>query len=285
MRKKTTAIPVNQFGGESNAGIAIEKIAFKKLPNLEDWAESERHSHHSFFLLEKGVITIEIDFRKYTIKSPALFYMHPSQVHRILAFENLIVSSLGINNDNLHPEYLKLLESITPAKPLALKKETFSIFLEAATLCIKFAERKQDRLHHSLLKDSCNALVALIISKYLERTTPIDKLSRFEKLTKAFNEVLEHNYTVLKRPAMYAQQLNISTPYLNECIKYTTGYPVSHHIQQRIILEAKRLLHHSDKSVKEIAVVLGYDDYSYFSRLFIKVTGMTAVAFRNKNLD
>jgi AraC-like DNA-binding protein len=83
----------------------------------------------------------------------------------------------------------------------------------------------------------------------------------------------------------YAGSLNISTPYLNECVKTTTGYSVSWHIQQRVVLEAKRLLYHSDKSIKEIAGELGYDDYSYFTRLFVKVSGLTPVAFRNKNLE
>jgi len=71
----------------------------------------------------------------------------------------------------------------------------------------------------------------------------------------------------------YADILNISTPYLNECIKNTTGHSISYRIQQRIILEAKRLIYHSDKSIKEIAAELGYDDYSYFTRSFIKITG------------
>ena len=84
---------------------------------------------------------------------------------------------------------------------------------------------------------------------------------------------------------VYAKCLNISTPYLNECVKRTTGYSVSYHIHQRVILEAKRLLYHSDKSVKEIAGELGYDDYSYFIRLFVKVTGMTPLTFRGKNFD
>jgi AraC family transcriptional activator of pobA len=52
-----------------------------------------------------------------------------------------------------------------------------------------------------------------------------------------------------------------------------------------VILEAKRLLYYSDKSVKEIAAALGFDDYPYFSRLFTKVTGMTALVFRNKHRD
>ena len=127
--------------------------------------------------------------------------------------------------------------------------------------------------------------MALVISQYLELTARTGTPSRFEIVTKSFREALERNYGTAKSPAVYAQKLNISTPYLNECVKNATGYSVSHHIQQRVILEAKRLLFHSDKSVKEIAAELGYDDYPYFSRLFSKVTGMTALAFRNKNLD
>jgi AraC-like DNA-binding protein len=96
---------------------------------------------------------------------------------------------------------------------------------------------------------------------------------------------LERDFLTAKRPTEYAQKLNISTSYLNECVKYTTGHPVSFHLQQRVILEAKRFLYYSEKSVKEIADELGYDDYPYFSRLFTKVTGMSALAFRNKNRD
>jgi AraC family transcriptional regulator, transcriptional activator of pobA len=285
MLKKTKSIPVNHFGNEYNTGISIEKISGKDLPVFEGLGQAERHDRHTFHLLEKGIITIEIDFQKYKIKSPSVIYMHPNQVHRIIAFKNFTVTSWAINNENLNPEYLKLLEDINPAKPLSLKKETFSIISEAISLCIKFSGRKNDKLHHSLLKDSCNALVALVVSQYLAQSKSTDKFSRFEIVTKAFKGILERNYTTAKCPAHYAQKLNISTPYLNECVKNTTGYSVSYHIQQRVILEAKRLLYHSAKSVKEIAAELGYDDYPYFSRLFAKVTGITALAFRNKNLD
>ena len=285
MPKKTTSIPVNDFGGESNSGIVIEKIAFKNLPDLAEWAQPERHDRHSFFLLEKGAITIEIDFETYKIKSPSIVYLHPNQVHRIIAFDNLIVSSWAISNEKLNPEYLEWLEDITPAKPLLLSKEMFGLISEAVSLCIKLAERENDKLYHSSLKDSCNGLVALILSQYIERSLPADKLSRFNTVTKVFRATLEEHFTRLKRPTEYARKLNISTPYLNECVKNTTGYSVSHHIQQRIVLEAKRLLFHSDKSVKEIAALLGYDDYPYFSRLFAKAAGMSPLTFRNKNRD
>ena len=283
MQKKHQSIPVNHFGGEYHSGISIEKISFEDFPDFEGEEQSERHDRHSFHLLEKGKVTMEIDFQKYEIQSPAVVYMHPDQVHRILKFENVSVSSWAINNVNLNPEYLPLLEDITPAKPLLLSEETFSIISEAVSLSIKYVGRKTDKLYHSLLKDSCNAMVALVVSLYLAQSKSTDKLLRFEIITKNFKAILERSYRTVKSPADYAQQLNITTAYLNECVKNTTGFSVSYHIQQRIVLEAKRLLYHSDKSVKEIASFLGYDDHTYFSRLFSKVTGTTAQAFRNQN--
>ena len=284
MRRKNKAIPVNHFGDEFDSGISVEKIFMEALP-VFDGEQSHRHDQHSFFLLESGKVAIEIDFQQYEIKPSSIIYMHPDQVHRMLAFENVSVCSWAVSNENLNPEYLKLLEDITPAKPLFLDQETFSIISESVSLCLKFFERKNDRLYHSLLKDSCNALTALVVSQFLEQSKSEDKLSRFEIVTKAFRDLLERSYTTEKRPADYARKLHISTPYLNECVKNTTGYSVSHQIQQRVILEAKRLLYYSNQSVKEIAAELGYDDYPYFSRLFTKVTGMTALAFRNKNRD
>jgi len=292
MRKRTKYIAVNKMTNHSGGDISVERLAIDdtntldnaNLGDVDETAQTHRHDRHSFFLLESGTVHLEIDFQKYKIKSPSVIYIHPNQVHRT-STTNVIVSSWAINNENLNPEYLEQLEGITPAKPLVLQQDMFVIIKDAVSLCIKFTERKDDKLYHSFVKDSCNALVALVISQYLEQSNATDKISRFEMVTKTFRKTLEHNYLVAKRPADYARNLHISTPYLNECVKNATGFSVSHHIQQRIILEAKRLLYHSDISVKEIAVKLGYDDYPYFSRLFTKVAGMTPLAFRNKNLD
>ncbi|OOQ56548.1 helix-turn-helix domain-containing protein [Mucilaginibacter pedocola] len=289
MPKKGQQIPVNVMADEPGEGIAIEKIAFANIEDiipaaLEAVKLAHRHDRHSFFLLANGKVDIEIDFEAYIMGAPALIYIHPDQVHRTTAFEDVVVWSLGMDNENLRPEYLALLQSISPAKPLSLDADTYSVLTEALSLCLKLVGRKTDRLHHALLRDSCNAAAALFISQYAALATTADKLSRHEGINKAFRELLEKNYRTEKRPAWYADSLNISTPYLNECVKVATGQPVSYHIQQRVILEAKRLLYHSTNSVKQIAAHLGYDDYPYFTRLFAKVTGTTAIAFRSKNL-
>ena len=278
MSRKSGNIPVNNFGGELNERIVIERIAFSALPELSEWSQPERHDRHSFFLLEKGTVTIEIDFARYTVRSPALIYMHPDQVHRVIGFESVTVSAWAILDEDLQPEYLAGLGQLAPAKPLDLAPDAFSLLAETVGLCLKFA-----RQAGAPLKTQSNALVGLAIALFDSSRTA--GMNRSETVTSAFRNMLEQHYTEFKRPADYAGKLHLAVPYLNECVRNATGFPVSYHIQQRVILEAKRLLYHSGSSFKEIAAALGYDDYAYFSRLFSKVAGSSPTAFRAKNFD
>lgn len=280
-----TSIPINLMTEQFGAGIAVGRASVENSQTFEQAAQPHRDDYHLFYFQEKGTTTIEIDFQKHLIKPSTVIYINPNQVHSLLTFENVTASFWVINNENLNPEYLKLLEEITPAKPLLLKKEVFGIVYQAISLCINLSKRNQERLYHSLLKDSCNTLVGLVASQYLAEAKSIDTLSRFELITRSFKAILERDFCTIKKPAAYARSLHITTTYLNECVKNASGHSVSYHIQHRIILEAKRLLYHSNSSIKEISAELGYDDHPYFSRLFTKIAGMSPLAFRNKNID
>lgn len=283
MTKHQKTIPVRSLTNEPGQGIAIAKVSSGAFNQDEEIKQAHRDKYHVFFLLETGTASFEVDFQKHRLTSPSLMYIRPYQVHNVLSIDQVTFTALLINSESLNPEYLPLLENIFPAEPLPLSNEVFSILAETASLCIRFYERKSEKLYHSLLKDSCNALVALIASQYLIHSNPPDAPSRFDVITKGFNGLLEHNFLTRKRPSDYAALLNISVAYLNECVKNVTGHPVSYHIRQRVALEAKRLLYHTAKSVKEIGAELGYEDYAYFSRLFAKATGISAITFRNKN--
>ena len=104
------------------------------------------------------------------------------------------------------------------------------------------------------------------------------------QITHEFRKLLMQNIQSQKSPSYYACWLNISESYLNEAIKKTTGFTATYWIQQQIMLEAKRLLCFSKLNVKEIAHALGYDDHTYFSKLFKQATRMTPLTFRNSYL-
>ncbi|UEG54200.1 helix-turn-helix transcriptional regulator [Mucilaginibacter daejeonensis] len=260
-----SVIPVSKFGNEP---VSIERFSFSDLPELGDWQQPERHDRHSFFLMEQGTVTLEIDFTKSEVVAPAVVYMHPDQVHRILAFSHVQAVAWALTDEQLGTGYLNQLQS---AAPEFLDEASFDLMQQLAEVCLKMKE--------PALKPALLALVSLVIEKLSAKQAS----GRFEVITHSFRKALESHYLTAKRPADYASFLNISVAYLNECVKNTTGLSVSHHIQQRVILEAKRLLVHSDLSVKEIASYLGYDDHPYFVRLFAKVAGKSALAFKNRD--
>ena len=105
-------------------------------------------------------------------------------------------------------------------------------------------------------------------------------INRYKEIAWDFRELLESNIRTNRAPSFYAERLNITVAYLNEAINAVWGTSVSRNIQDEIILQAKRQLVYTTTSVKEIAQGLGFDDYSYFTRLFTKVVGVSPTLFR-----
>ncbi|MCF2446665.1 helix-turn-helix domain-containing protein [Dyadobacter sp. CY345] len=102
------------------------------------------------------------------------------------------------------------------------------------------------------------------------------------RLEQLFMDSLNSKFTVKKRVVDYASDLAISPNHLNSVIKRITGYSVSYHIQQKVILEAKKRAMYSSKSMKEIAYELGFDDTSHFSKFFKNYSGVCFSDFKNK---
>ena len=109
---------------------------------------------------------------------------------------------------------------------------------------------------------------------------PNNDLEFFRK----FTQLVEANYKEKHNVADYADLLMIAPKTLTHRFKRLNLPQPNDIIKNRIILEAKRLLVHTDRTAKEIAYTLGYDDPAYFSRLFFIKTGEPPSGFRNKYL-
>ncbi len=78
----------------------------------------------------------------------------------------------------------------------------------------------------------------------------------------------------------YASQLSISERSLSRMTKVLLGQTVTQLIQKRLMVEARKLIVSSNKPIKEIAFSLGYSDNAYFSRVFKKWHGVSALDFK-----
>ena len=82
-----------------------------------------------------------------------------------------------------------------------------------------------------------------------------------------------------------AARLNISPGYLTDILKQESGKTALEHIHIYLISEAKHLLKGENQSISEIAYALGFENLSYFSRLFKKEVGISPNVFKKQLLN
>jgi AraC family transcriptional activator of pobA len=101
-----------------------------------------------------------------------------------------------------------------------------------------------------------------------------------QKRVYEFLMLLESNFNTVTNIDFYAGKLGISSKRLNQILKEKLDKTGTQIIHDRIILEAKRRMIHTDVTIKEIAYDLGFSDRPYFSRFFKKQTGQTPEEFQ-----
>jgi AraC family transcriptional activator of pobA len=95
-----------------------------------------------------------------------------------------------------------------------------------------------------------------------------------------FRDLLEVHFKTNKQVKFYSSELHVTERRLNQAASKTLGKTVKQAIDERVILEAKRLLAHTSNSIKKIAFMLGFEEPTNFIKYFKKHTSCTPVEFR-----
>ena len=109
--------------------------------------------------------------------------------------------------------------------------------------------------------------------------------TKFNALLAAHFEERQIKEIGLPTVASMAEKLNLSSRYLTDLLKEETGKTALELIHLYLIGEAKNLLAEGELNVSEISHLLGFENTTYFSRLFRKEVGMTPVKFRESILN
>ncbi|WP_109299775.1 helix-turn-helix domain-containing protein [Aquimarina sp. AU474] len=99
-------------------------------------------------------------------------------------------------------------------------------------------------------------------------------------IVQRLKDLIEENYKTKHSPKDYAEELHISAKALAKIAKTYFNKTLTTLISERIIIEAKRELYLTNKSIREIGLELGYDDEFYFSRFFKKNTDVSPSRYR-----
>jgi AraC family transcriptional activator of pobA len=139
----------------------------------------------------------------------------------------------------------------------------------------------QGEMMQALLKRLIIIITRLAKRQYLSAETLTgEKLD----IIRAYNLLVEKNYRREHQVKYYADQLNRSPKTLSNLFALYNHKSPLQVIQERVLQEAKRLLFYTDKSAKEIAGELGFEDATHFSKFFKKKIGNTPLEFRKESV-
>jgi AraC-like DNA-binding protein len=179
------------------------------------------------------------------------------------------------NKDKLFE--LSFLDNIYFNPNLLLQCQDYITFKNYIDLLV--SEKKRAIPNREILQSLLHILL-LQVQRSIETANNVNATKRSIVLFKRFKTMLESNFTQALTPAYYAQQLNITQHHLNRIVKEITNKTTTNVIKARTILEAKRLLTFTDKTISEIAFELSFTDSSYFAKTFKSVTKKTPQAFK-----
>ncbi|MEX0313403.1 MAG: helix-turn-helix domain-containing protein [Allomuricauda sp.] len=127
----------------------------------------------------------------------------------------------------------------------------------------------------------------IIMSTRLAKEQLIVKTLKNDQIDviRKFNYLVDMHYKTKRKVSDYAEMLFKSPKTLSNLFSIYNQKPPQQIILERLALEAKRLIHFTDKQNQEIAFDLGFNDPAHFSRFFKKMTQMTPSEYRENTLE
>jgi AraC-like DNA-binding protein len=223
-----------------------------------------------------------LDFKKEELQAPVIVYVAQGKVHNfvpdaetrgwVIRYKNELVPESRFNF------YSHFLDQIN----YSLTEDYCSTTLDS--LCeIMLKEYQDEHVNYQVIKHLLSALLTKLETESKQEYLDGQAANRSQMVTfNSFLKILEFNYMRPEGADFYADKLNMSTRNLNLISQSAFGKSITEVIETRKLIEARNLLLNSGKSISEIGYDLGYNEKSYFTRVFRKKTGVTPSEYREQ---
>lgn len=243
-----------------------------------------KHSCHTLLFIASGTHVMKVGYQEYQTVSNEIIVVPAGQIFSI---DNVNITHNGYICQ-FHPDILigkygnrEMLNDFDFLKISGNPK------ISLATEDVKAITSILIRLQHEYSETetaNLNIVQAYLIALFNEmnknKVQTFKDVSAAEILTSKFKELIHTHIKTHHQVNYYASLLNVTPNHLNKSVKSATGQTATNWIDQTILLEAKYLLFQTTLSVSEIALQVGHEDHSYFSRFFKKKEGISPIQYR-----
>lgn len=267
----------------------FEIIDFNLLFN--EFSEEIKRPHRAEFYqilwFQKGSPTHFVDFNPIKIKPNSLLFVNKNSIQ---VFDNkakfkgkaILFTDSFFCKTETDTKFLRssiLFNDLLSISQIELPKNN-SIIKTVFELLETELRNFKDNYQSDLLRNDLRNL--LLLSERERRKQDFIELKKDANLEQAlyFKTLLDDNFITQKRVSFYCQELNITPKKLNKATSKIFGKTPKNIIDDRVLLESKRLLAHTSESIKEISFSLGFEELTNFIKYFKKHTNKTPVEFR-----
>jgi len=249
------------------------------------------HRHDFFYevlYIKKGSGTYHIDFHAHPILPETMFFVSPGQVHEIHYSDDIYGYIFLFTEEfltiSVDENYATLFDSMTN-KRAALQLKTveqqakFELIFKQAIADYDLSDKFSEQVCRNIL---CTILLNCL--RIYETGNPVlHQKGKGAQLVKKFKKLIDEKYADYLAVKDFADLMAITPTHLNETVKQHTGMNANSLIDNKLLVEIKRLLAYTDKNISEIAFLFNFKDQSYFSRFFKSKSGFSPKEFRNLN--
>lgn len=238
------------------------------------------HDYEELLIINEGSLTHFIDFKAEELEAPFASYISMGKMHRIAPLADLRGWVINYKTEFIPDSILNFYSNFFTFTNVPL---TPGPCIERFTgLCrIIQSEYKQESIDHSTILNLVKGLISMVDAEK-KRNMNVGAETKSSQIT-AFNnflKILEDNFRRDAGVSFYADKMNMSERNLNIICRNNFQKSVSEIIETRKLIEAKRMLLYSEKSVSEIGYELGYNEKSYFTRVFHSRMDITPSRYR-----
>lgn len=246
--------------------------------------EPHHHDFEELLIGTEGELEHFIDFKSQIIEAPYISFVTKGKVHRVIPkTKDGQCQVWGIRfKTEFIPETAFHLYSFFNDNA-NIRMQPGRCFDRLVHICqMMHDEMKQQNPDLSVVKHLLSALFIMIESERSKGREEVATESTQNSTFSNFLNILEQHFKKNEGVEFYAEQLNMSSRNLNQITQKLVQQSVSEIIETRKLIEAKNLLTATDKTVAEIAYEIGYNEKSYFSKVFKKKSGQTPSEFREE---
>lgn len=238
------------------------------------------HDFDELIIVTEGSFEHYIDFNMEEVSAPIACFVSEGKVHKLVPKSNLRGWVITYKNEFIPNSRLHQYSNFFSSNRIPLSNT--SCLNRFSALCqIIEGEYKQQIVDLPTIKNLVSALISMVDMER-KRNMPTESSSKSHHIEAfgKFLKLLEEHYHLDEGVTFYAEKMNMSERNLNIICKNNFQKSVSEIIESRKLTEAKRLLIHTDKSVSEVGFELGYNEKSYFTRVFHSKIGATPSRYR-----